>query len=207
MAIIEGVRKFVSRAKCGADRVLVLDRWMKSGWDGGAGLTALTVVVVEWSAAEQAVLDRGVPVPAGQSNSLREAAHGWAWIRVGRNLSDPAAMMNSRPRPRLAAVVSPAERVEVLFGWPIGLCAIDGRIVEIVWLSWIDGLWETRGRGRWQGCVTWKMGCSSRQPTRSPRWRLPEVSRCARGMREGRLSLDQVGMIAGAGGSVIPVRS
>ncbi|AIB48380.1 hypothetical protein HX92_1931 [Mycobacterium tuberculosis] len=41
---------------------VVGSRWIeRRSWGrGGAGLTALTVVVVEWSAAEQAVLDRGV---------------------------------------------------------------------------------------------------------------------------------------------------
>lgn len=56
-----GIVRTVSGGECGADRVVLvlLDRAGSSAV-GGAGLTALTVVVVEWSAAEQAVLDRGV---------------------------------------------------------------------------------------------------------------------------------------------------
>lgn len=56
-----GIVRTVSGGECGADRVvLVLLDCAGSSAVGGAGLTALTVVVVEWSAAEQAVLDRGV---------------------------------------------------------------------------------------------------------------------------------------------------
>lgn len=67
MAIV-GIVRTVSGAS--AVRIVwfgvVGSRWIeRRSWGrGGAGLTALTVVVVEWSAAEQAVLDRGVPVPA-----------------------------------------------------------------------------------------------------------------------------------------------
>ncbi|CCK51706.1 Conserved protein of unknown function [Mycobacterium canettii CIPT 140060008] len=85
---------------------VVGSRWIeRRSWGrGGAGLAALTVVVVEWSAAEQAVLDRGVPVPAEPSISLRGddgTAPGvdWGWPE----LSDPAAMMNSCLRPRRLA--------------------------------------------------------------------------------------------------------
>ncbi|WP_304485543.1 hypothetical protein [Mycobacterium tuberculosis] len=56
----------------------------------------MTVVVVEWSAAEQAVLDRGVPVPAEPSISLRGDDGTAPGVDSGwPELSDPAAMMNS----------------------------------------------------------------------------------------------------------------
>ncbi|QOO00671.1 hypothetical protein FPJ65_09575 [Mycobacterium tuberculosis] len=59
----------------------------------------MTVVVVEWSAAEQAVLDRGVPVPAEPSISLRGDDGTAPGVDSGwPELSDPAAMMNlNRP--------------------------------------------------------------------------------------------------------------
>ncbi|WP_044081186.1 HNH endonuclease signature motif containing protein, partial [Mycobacterium canetti] len=48
----------------------------------------------------------------------------------------------------------------------------------------------------------WKMGCSpaNAHTIATVARRLPEFPRCARGMREGRLSLDQVGVIAGRAG-------
>lgn len=55
--------RFGGRVRCGSCGFGVVgSRWIeRRSWGrGGAGLTALTVVVVEWSAAEQAVLDRGV---------------------------------------------------------------------------------------------------------------------------------------------------
>ncbi len=85
---------------------VVGSRWIeRRSWGrGGAGLTALTVVVVEWSAAEQAVLDRGVPVPAEPSISLRGDDGTAPGVDSGwPELSDPAAMMNSCPRPRRLA--------------------------------------------------------------------------------------------------------
>ncbi|WP_070893255.1 DUF222 domain-containing protein [Mycobacterium tuberculosis] len=101
-----------------------------------------------------------------------------------------------------AAVVSPAERVEVLFEELAELAgqrnAIDGRIVEIVAELDRDGLWGVTGARSVAGLVAWKMGCSSgnAHTIATVARRLPEFPRCARGMREGRLSLDQVGVIA-----------
>ncbi|CKN12566.1 IclR family transcriptional regulator [Mycobacterium tuberculosis] len=64
-----------------------------------------------------------------------------------------------------AAVVSPAERVEVLFEELAELAgqrnAIDGRIVEIVAELDRDGLWGVTGARSVAGLVAWKMGCSS----------------------------------------------
>lgn len=105
-----------------------------------------------------------------------------------------------------AAVVSPAERVEVLFEELAELAgqrnAIDGRIVEIVAELDRDGLWGVTGARSVAGLVAWKMGCSSgnAHTIATVARRLPEFPRCARGMREGRLSLDQVGVIAGRAG-------
>ncbi|WP_272871474.1 DUF222 domain-containing protein, partial [Mycobacterium tuberculosis] len=94
-----------------------------------------------------------------------------------------------------AAVVSPAERVEVLFEELAELAgqrnAIDGRIVEIVAELDRDGLWGVTGARSVAGLVAWKMGCSSgnAHTIATVARRLPEFPRCARGMREGRLSL------------------
>ncbi|ANZ82703.1 Hypothetical protein BEE65_2100 [Mycobacterium tuberculosis] len=96
-----------------------------------------------------------------------------------------------------AAVVSPAERVEVLFEELAELAgqrnAIDGRIVEIVAELDRDGLWGVTGARSVAGLVAWKMGCSSgnAHTIATVARRLPEFPRCARGMREGRLSLDR----------------
>ncbi|KCP01317.1 DUF222 domain-containing protein, partial [Mycobacterium tuberculosis] len=61
-----------------------------------------------------------------------------------------------------AAVVSPAERVEVLFEELAELAgqrnAIDGRIVEIVAELDRDGLWGVTGARSVAGLVAWKMG-------------------------------------------------
>ena len=50
--------------------------------------------------------------------------------------------------------------------------------------------------------VAWKLGCSSANAhtVTTVARRLAEFPRCAQGMREGRLSLDQVGVIAARGG-------
>ncbi|WP_414153352.1 DUF222 domain-containing protein [Mycobacterium tuberculosis] len=92
-----------------------------------------------------------------------------------------------------AAVVSPAERVEVLFEELAELAgqrnAIDGRIVEIVAELDRDGLWGVTGARSVAGLVAWKMGCSSgnAHTIATVARRLPEFPRCARGMRGGRV--------------------
>ncbi len=86
-----------------------------------------------------------------------------------------------------AAVVSPAERVEVLLAELAGQRnAIDGRIVEIVAELDRDGLWGVTGARSVAGLVAWKMGCSSgnAHTIATVARRLPEFPRCARGMRE-----------------------
>ncbi|OSC18221.1 hypothetical protein B8W69_29475, partial [Mycobacterium vulneris] len=102
--------------------------------------------------------------------------------------------------------VSPAERVEELFDELAELAgqrnAIDGRIVEIVAELDRDELCGATGARSVPALVAWKLGSSSANAhtiTTVAR-RLAELPRCAAGMREGRLSLDQVGVIAARAG-------
>jgi len=102
-----------------------------------------------------------------------------------------------------APEVSPVERVEVLFEELAELTgqrnAIDGRVVEIVAELDRDGLWGATGARSVAALVAWKTGTSSgtAHTIATVAHRLEEFPRCAAGMREGRLSLDQVGVIAG----------
>ena len=102
-----------------------------------------------------------------------------------------------------AAVLSPAARLEVLFEELAELAgqrnAIDGRIVEIVAEVDRDELWGATGARSVPALVAWKTGSSSANAATiaTVARRLEEFPRCAQGMREGRLSLDQVGVIAG----------
>jgi hypothetical protein len=101
-----------------------------------------------------------------------------------------------------AAVVSPCERLEVLSEELAELAgqrnAIDGRIVEIIAEVDRDELWGATGARSVPALVAWKMGLSSgnAHTIATVAGRLEEFPRCAQGMREGRLSLDQVGVIA-----------
>jgi hypothetical protein len=102
--------------------------------------------------------------------------------------------------------VSPCERLEVLFEELAELTgqrnAIDGRIVEIVAEFDRDELCGATGARSVPALVAWKTGCSSANAhtITTIASRLQEFPRCAQGMREGRLSLDQVGVIAARGG-------
>ncbi|OBK65822.1 hypothetical protein A5653_02605 [Mycobacterium colombiense] len=104
------------------------------------------------------------------------------------------------------AAVSPAERLEVLFEEWAELNgqrnAIDGRIVEIVAEVERDELWGATGARSVQALVAWKMGSSANTAATiaTVAHRLEEFPRCAAGMREGRLSADQVGVIAARAG-------
>jgi hypothetical protein len=105
-----------------------------------------------------------------------------------------------------AVVVSPSERLEVLFEELAELAgqrnAIDGRIVQIVAEIERDELCGVTGARSVEALVAWKLGSSSANAhtiTTVAR-RLEEFPRCAQGMREGRLSLDQVGVIAARAG-------
>jgi Domain of unknown function (DUF222) len=122
---------------------------------------------------------------------------------VGGDCNDGG--MSSTPSAAVAA--SPAERLEVLFKELAELAgqrnAIDGRIVEIVAEIDRDELWGATGARSVPALVAWKMGCSpaNAQTITSIASRLSEFPRCAAGMREGRLSLDQVGVIAARAGA------
>ncbi|OBE99916.1 HNH endonuclease signature motif containing protein, partial [Mycobacterium sp. 852002-10029_SCH5224772] len=106
-----------------------------------------------------------------------------------------------------AVVVSAGERLGVLFEELAELSgqrnAIDGRIVEIVAEIDRDELCGGTGARSVPALVAWKMGCSpaNAQTISAIAARLLEFPRCAQGMREGRLSADQVGVIAARGGA------
>ncbi len=97
-------------------------------------------------------------------------------------------------------------RLDVLFEELAELCgqrnAVDGRIVEIVAEIDRDQLWGNTGARSVPALVAWKTGCSpaNAQTIATVADRLAEFPRCAQSMREGRLSLDQVGVIAARAG-------
>ena len=99
-----------------------------------------------------------------------------------------------------------SDRLEQLFAELAELTgqrnAIDGRIVEIVAEVDRDGLWATTGARSVAALVGWKTGCSPANATSiaTVAQRLQEFPRCAQGMREGRLSLDQIAVIAARAG-------
>jgi hypothetical protein len=105
-----------------------------------------------------------------------------------------------------AVMVSPAERLEVLFDELAELTgqrnAIDGQIVEIVAEIDRDQLWGATGARSVPALVAWKTGCSpaNAHTITTVAGRMEEFPRCTQGMREGRLSLDQVGVIAAQAG-------
>ena len=80
--------------------------------------------------------------------------------------------------------------------------AIDGRIVEIVAEMDREELCGSTGARSMPALVAWKIGSSSANAhtISTVARRLKEFPRCAQGMREGRLSLDQVGAIAAGAG-------
>ena len=100
------------------------------------------------------------------------------------------------------AEVSPAARLEVLFEELSELTgqrnAIDGRIVEIVAEIDRDGLWGATGARSIPALVAWKTGVSpsNAHTIATVAQRSASFPRCTQGMREGRVSLDQVGVIA-----------
>ena len=96
----------------------------------------------------------------------------------------------------------PKERLEVLFEELAELTgqrnAIDARIVDIVAEMEHDNLCGMTGAASIPALVAWKTGTSRRNAERiaAIAHRLEEFPRCTTAMREGRLSLDQVGTIA-----------
>ena len=99
-------------------------------------------------------------------------------------------------------VLRPKDRVEVLFDELSELTgqrnAIDGRVVDIVAELDRDGLVGMTGARSVAALVAWKTGCSPHNAATvaTIAHRLSEFPRCAAGMAEGWLSLDQVGVIA-----------
>jgi hypothetical protein len=93
-------------------------------------------------------------------------------------------------------------RLEVLFDQLAELTgqrnAIDARIVDIVAEIDRDRLWGNTGCRSIAALVAWKTGVSSRnaETVVAVANRINEFPRCVEGLREGRLSLDQVGVIA-----------
>ncbi|WP_238305607.1 HNH endonuclease signature motif containing protein [Mycobacterium sp. 20KCMC460] len=98
--------------------------------------------------------------------------------------------------------VSPGERLEGLFEELAELTgqrnAIDGRIVEIVAEIDRDELWGSTGARSVSALVAWRTGVSPRnaKSIAAVAHRAQEFPRCVAGLRDGRLSLDQVGVIA-----------
>ncbi len=94
------------------------------------------------------------------------------------------------------------KRIDVLFEELAELTgqrnAIDGRVVEIIAEIDRDGLWGNTGCRSIAALVAWRTGCSPNNAgtVAAVAHRLAEFPRCAEGMRQGRLSLDQVGVIA-----------
>lgn len=98
--------------------------------------------------------------------------------------------------------MSPKQRLEAFFDRLAELNgqrnAIDGEIVEIISEIDHDGLWGNTGARSVPALVAWLLGVSSTnaKAIATVAHRLPEFPRCAAGMREGRFSLDQIGVIA-----------
>ena len=104
-------------------------------------------------------------------------------------------------------------RLDVLFAEIAELTgqrnAIDGRLVEII--AEIDGrgtadgnaLWGATGCKSIQSLVAWKAGVTPRRAETmvAVAHRIDELPRCTRGLREGWVSLDQIGVIAERAGA------
>src|SRR5919112_3659574 len=101
-----------------------------------------------------------------------------------------------------APSVRPKDRLAELFDEIAELCgkrnAIDGRLGEIVAEIDRDGLWGMTGARSVAAMVAWKTGSSPRNAeivtAVAQRWE--ELPRCTQLLRDGRASLDQVGVIA-----------
>ncbi|WP_153043545.1 DUF222 domain-containing protein, partial [Mycobacterium ostraviense] len=106
-----------------------------------------------------------------------------------------------------SAATRPGQRLEVLFEELAELAgqrnAIDGRIVEIAAEMERDELCGATGARSVAALLAWKLGSSSTNAhtiTAVAR-RFEEFPQCVAGMREGWLSLDQVGVIAARAGA------
>jgi hypothetical protein len=101
-----------------------------------------------------------------------------------------------------ATELSPKERLEVLFEELAELTgqrnAIDGRIVDIVAEIDRGNLAGITGARSIPALIAWKTGTAPRnaETIATVAHRLAEFPRCAEGLRAGRYSLDQIGVIA-----------
>ena len=108
----------------------------------------------------------------------------------------------SSPATSFAPGPSPTERMDELLEKVAELTgqrnAIDGQIVGIVAEIDRDGIWGATGARSIPSLVAWMTGVSLRnaETIAAVAHRIEEFPRCAKGMREGRFSLDQVGVIA-----------
>lgn len=98
--------------------------------------------------------------------------------------------------------LTPKERLEVVFEELAELAgqrnAIDGRIVDLVAEIDHGNLCGMTGARSVAAVVAWKLGTSSTTANTisAVAHRLPEFPLCTQALREGRLSVDQVGVIA-----------
>jgi hypothetical protein len=106
-----------------------------------------------------------------------------------------------------APVVTTSDRLGVLFEELAELAgqrnAIDGRIVEIAAQIDRDKLWGATGARSVAALMAWKLGLSSStaHTITTIADRLEEFPQCVAALREGQLSLDQVGVIAARAGA------
>ena len=104
------------------------------------------------------------------------------------------------------SVALPKERLAALFEELSELTgqrnAIDGRIVDLVAEIDRDELWGDTGARSVAALVAWKTGSSrsNAEAIATVAHRSESFPRCVQGMREGRLSLDQIGVIASRAG-------
>jgi len=102
----------------------------------------------------------------------------------------------------MSATTTPVQRLEVLFEELAELAgqrnAIDGRIVQIVAEVERDELWGATGARSIPALVAWKLGTSTAnaKTIATIAHRSEEFPRCVGELQQGRLSLDQVGVIA-----------
>ena len=121
-------------------------------------------------------------------------------------MSSTATSPDVDAAPATDVEVTPGERLGVLFEQLSELTgqrnAIDGRIVDIIAEIDSAGLWGVTGARSITALVAWKTGTSrgNAEAMASVAHRLESFPRCAQGLREGRLSLDQIGVIAARAG-------
>ena len=106
----------------------------------------------------------------------------------------------------MSATATTTERLAGLFDELAELTgqrnAIDGRIVDLVAEIDREELWGATGARSVAALVAWKTGTSHANAAAiaTVAQRAEAFPRCVQGLREGRLSLDQVGVIAGRAG-------